>query len=451
MIDYEKIAAIMCWQKYEGETFAEMFTRKGKNIGTLPDAEIIDIVYCGGLQKWAETLNVSSQDNLYHAVLQAIRKTISEPVFNNRSTLNEYPPLANFFYYCQKLDRNGKSAIEAEAIADIAWNGVICRRNLSVNVAKYFSKKPDKAIFDNAKNRIAEIWGFTDKEIDAIRYFVCQTRHEKHNPSLNKNIYIWGNAKGTGKTTIARAIVTIVNGDTFDNFGKYESTFNTEMAYNDHDLPLAALYNAVLLDESMPKDTRKSYGSIKRVLTSSSFNYNPKFRQIINIKCRRFYFCTSNEDIADFVQDATERRFFAINIERKPVQLSFDEIYKIWFDFCTNAEPEENWHDWYNSFQYVNGLAAKDMQEVKDEIVLNFDSIFTPGFGSYLTVKKIAGYIFKNEPSTDQKRAVSSAMKEMFSDCRLSSNKALYSIQLCRERFNERFYIDDEKREKLPF
>ena len=457
MIDFQKIIDIMCWDAYDGETPEQVFVRNGNALNSLPNAEVIDIVHTGGLQRWAESLDVSSQAALYDRIIRAIRKTISDVVFTDKKRIETFPPLANFFYYCQKLDRNGKAATEAEAIADISWNGVICRRNLASNVAKMFPLVPDSEKYEKAAKRIREIWQFTEKEVDAIRYFVCQTRHNGHNPSLNKNIYLWGVAKQTGKTTIARAIVTILNGDVFDSYGKYESTFSTEMAYNDHDLPLAALYNAVLLDESMPKDTKKSYGSIKRVLTSSSHNYNPKFRQIINIKCKRFYFCTSNEDIADFVQDATERRFFAINVETKPEQISFDEIYRIWFDFCTNAAPEDDWQAWYNSFAFVDGLASKDIDEVRTEILLRNQELFG-GFesGTYTTIKKVASLLFKNEPTREQKKAVQGAMEEMFNGCRVKSNKALFSIHMCRNiavelSCNNQDEDNTQVKELLPF
>ena len=122
--------------------------------------------------------------------MTAMRRTIAEPVFNNKKTVDAFPPLANFFYYCQRLDRFGKVSKEAENISELVWNTVICRRNLSERVAEMFKNKPDKAKFDKAAERIKEVWGMSDKDIDAIRYFVCQTRHKNHNPSLNKSIYL---------------------------------------------------------------------------------------------------------------------------------------------------------------------------------------------------------------------------------------------------------------------
>lgn len=430
-IDFGKLREIMVWRKYNGETDEQVFIRNGKNVNHLPDTEIIDIVHAGGLQKWAETLRVKSQKELYNRIMLAIRKTISDPVFNNKKTIDAFPPLANFFYYCQRLDRNGRTNKEADSISELVWNTIICQRNLAERVEKMFSQKPDKAKFEAAAERIKEVWGMTDKDVDAIRYFVCQTRHERHNPSMNKSIYLWGSEKQTGKTTIARAVVTILNGDEFDNFGKYESTLSTEMQYNDHDVPAGALYNAVILDESMPKDASKSYGGIKQMLTSNSCKYNQKYGLIKRIPCKRFYFCTSNEDVIDFVQDMDERRFYAIRMTRKPKQLSFDEIYQIWSDFCINAEPESDWQAWYNSFEYVEGVAMRDMDEAMNEIILRKDEIFATGSKTYITAKQVANMIYKNEPNTTQKATVRSAMEKMFGECRVPSNMSNYRVIDC--------------------
>ena len=98
-IDLAKLREIMVWDKYKGQTEEEVFIRNGKNINDLPKhQEIIDIVHAGGLQKWAETLRVSSQKELYGRLMTAIRRTIAEPVFNNKKTVDAFPPLDNFFY-----------------------------------------------------------------------------------------------------------------------------------------------------------------------------------------------------------------------------------------------------------------------------------------------------------------------------------------------------------------
>jgi hypothetical protein len=452
MIDLQKVNEIMCWDAFEGETDEDIFIRNGNNLNALPSPDIINIVHAGGLQKWSESLKVDSQSELYNIIFKAIRRCLSEPVFNDKKKAGIFPPLENFFIFCQRLDRNGVTHKEATGISNVVWNGVICRRNIMEKTELIFLN-PDPKKFKIASERVREVYQFSEKEIDALRYFVCQTRHKDHNPSLNKSIYHWGDEKETGKTTVAKVIVSILNGDVLKNSGIYSSKLNREMQYNKHDVPKAALYNAVFLDEVMPKDSRKSYGAFKAMLTDDSCDFDPKFKDVITIPCRRFYYFTSNDDVEEVVQDAKERRLISIHSKSKPTQISFDNIYKLWFDFCTNCTPEDDWQKWYRSFDLVNGLATRDLNEMKNEILLNASKIFGLNEGTYTTVKNIASRLFKNEPTREQKKSVGDAMSQLFLDCRLESNKAYYSVSMCKQKASLISETKDENLEEnvLPF
>lgn len=436
MIDFKKINEVMCWQAYEGETDEAVFLRCSNRSDDLPAQEIIDIVYFGGLRRWAESLEVPTQEILYKRILSAMRRTISDTVFQDNRRLKSFPPFSNFFYFCQKIDRAGNIDSESKALSEIAWNGVICRRNIDVKTSKMF-ENPDKQKFDLAIQRIKTVYKYSDKDIDALRYFVCQTRHSEHNPSMNKCIYHWGDDKQTGKTTVAKVIVSILNGDVLENSGTYLSTLSRELQYNKHDIPKAALFNAVILDEAMPKDSRKSYGAVKSMLTNNSCDFDPKFKQVITVPCKRFYYFTSNDDIADFIQDAKERRMLPIHSTERPDQMSFEEIYKLWLEFCTNCEPESNWQTWYDSFDMVDGIATKDLNEIKNEILISGNTLFSTDAGTYVTAKQIANKLFKNEPTREQKKSVLEAMKQMFQLARLESNPANFTVSICRTKIYE--------------
>jgi hypothetical protein len=153
------------------------------------------------------------------------------------------------------------------------------------------------------------------------------------------------------------------------------------------------------------------------------------------------------------VQDEKERRLIAIHSKSKPIQISFEEVYQLWFDFCTNCTPEPNWQKWYRSFELVDGLATKDLTEIKNEILLNYNSIFGVDKGTYTTVKKVASELFKNEPTREQKKSVGQAMEELFKSARLESNKAYYTISICRQIINdiETNEIIPEVESNLPF
>ena len=256
--------------------------------------------------------------------------------FNNKKTVDAFPPLANFFYYCQKTDPLRQGEQRGGEHIRMVWNTVICRRNLSEQVTEMLRKTNLIGLFKfKEAERIKEVWGMSDKDVDAIRYFVCQTRHK--NQPITEQIHLpvkRGRRRSRqGKTTIRNGqVVNHPNGDSFDSFGTYESTLSTEMQYNDHDIPAGALYNAVILDEAMPKDSSKSYGLIKQVLTSNSCKYNQKFGFNKKDPLQAVLFLHINEDVIDFVQDMDERRFYAIRMVKKPRQLSFDDIYQTWLD-----------------------------------------------------------------------------------------------------------------------
>ena len=111
--DFKKIAEIMFWTPAKGETYEKLFSRMGKSMFDLPHHEIVDIVHAGGLQQWAETLRVDSQKELYERLFNAMRRTVVDPAFQDMKKMEEFPPLTNFYYLAQTLDRRGKQHTEA--------------------------------------------------------------------------------------------------------------------------------------------------------------------------------------------------------------------------------------------------------------------------------------------------------------------------------------------------
>jgi hypothetical protein len=434
----QKLNKIMCWDYLgDDDTHVAVFTRNGGRGEAIADPVTVDIVHAGGLQVWAESLNVSSQQQLYDRIMRAVRKTVSEPIFQDKKRMNAFPPVMNFFMFCQRMDRLGKTHKDVKAISEFVWNTVIARRRLAENVAKMFSVPPNRERYKFLAGEIRKIWGFSLKDVDAIRYFVCQVKNESLNPSLNKSLFIWGKNKQAGKSTVARAIITVLNGDEFDNFGNYESTLNTEMQYNDHDIPLMATTNAVMLDEAMPRDSRKSYPMIKQMLTSNSCKYNQKYGEITRLRCRRNYIWISNDSIDEFIQDEKERRFYSINLENYNKSIGFGAIRDIWREFCIHCQPETDWQDWYNSFEFVSGMATRDRDEMVNEINLHRDALFPMTGGGQTSSVQVARKIFKNEPTREQRAATKAAMELLFSDCKAPSNPYIFNVNQCRSRLLE--------------
>lgn len=450
---FTKLGRIMQWNmSYDPQT---MFNMNCGNVAAIPPEIIIDVVLAGGLDAWAAEQRCESQKQLKDVLSFIANTAIICPIFRDKNLRDVFPPISNFFTYVNNLQKAGKLNKEMESIADEVFNGTIAQRNLKDNCDKMFHAEHDEDTWEYASAALKRIWHLSDTDIDALRYFVCQAKTlGKQNPSLNKSLYIWGEKKKTGKTTFARALAAALNGDTFDNAGKYESNYATEQQYNDHDLPRACLFNCVILDEAMPRDTKKSYGALKTLITSNSVNYNPKFRHVITIPARRNYIFTSNDDIAEYVQDENERRFYAIRFVLEPLPLDFNQIYDVVKTFVQQCQPREDLSTqaWYDSFASVDGIIRVEIDKVKQEFILQRDYLFE---GSSATAWNVAKRFFKNEPDKEQRKIVERAMDEMFGDLVYKSNGSMYKCGFIRDRLNniemKQAYIDNEEPTSAPF
>ena len=367
---FSKICEIMDWDVTDGMTAEQVIQFRGIKAQEIPESIIVDIVHAGSLARWGASQNVDSEKKLAKALEKAIRKTVNSTVLSNKATNNKFAAIQNFYIYCTGISRRDKIVSEAETIAEQVWNEELAIVRLNERLAKMFKDKPCKDKYDDAVRQIKDIWGFDDVDIEGFRYFVCQTRNEFINPSMNKSLYVYSLLKKTGKTSVSRAIVSILNGETSaSEAGKYESSLAVEMQYNDYAKPVATEARAVLCEESMPKDSSKAYGQIKAMLTGNSVRYNQKFGKITNLPARRHYIFTSNESPSEFIQDGSERRFIPIHMKEEPKQISFDKIFDIWKQFATNCIPEPDTQIWYNSFEHVEGLRSKNIEYFKAKLL----------------------------------------------------------------------------------
>lgn len=415
-IDFKKLCEVMMWERAKGESYEDTFNRQNIKITQIPNPKIVDVVHASSLEDWAKKGKFESADDLKNEIIKIMKGAINDRINHDKDMQKLFPPIHNFCIFSTNTDRRGKLAIEAERISEVAWYGELAELRLKEKTDKIFKMKPDKEKYKLASEKLQKVWGFSDVEIDAFRYFICQSRAEKHNPSLNKSLYLFSGKKKTGKTTVARAIASVLNGETsLIDATKYESSFNQELQIGSHDLPMAAQYNCVILDEAMPKDSRKSYGRVKSMMTSNSCTYNQKYGRIITVEAKRYYIYTSNDDISEFVQDSSERRFIQINMEREPKKISFEKIYDYWKEFAQNCEPEENWQEWYDSFDDVIGIERKDISSFKD-ILLSNGAILqsVKNTTDYtITLKFFSDLMIVGKPTREEKNSLKKALMEL--------------------------------------
>lgn len=460
MTIFEKLCYIADWEVIG--TPEETFQRECGNLKCIPDEEIIDVVLAGGIVPYCLKQNFTSQKDVKNFILNIFKKTINSPAFNDKKIVKTFPLFETFYLNVRYLYSRGKTDDEANKRSEQIWFNGLLEKNRKEKLKKLFSVKPNETIFNETVKKIKDIWYFTDEDIDAFRYFVCQVKNEDINPTLNKCLYFWSKQKETGKTSIARAIVSVLNGeDNINNISLYESTLSTELQFSTHDLPIAAQANAVLLDEAMPNDTKKIYGQLKSVITSRGCKYNPKFNNIIHLDCRRNYFFTSNEDVGDYIKDDNDRRFIVVNNEIKPKYLTFDEIFNIWKDFCIHATPRLLFPEWYNQFNFVDGILTKDKKETIANIVNN--DYILKDLEDSTSYQISIGFFYKRlsnseTPSRDVKKIIRIACEELFGDYFSPScwrrSDILRKIKEYRNdiiKDENPFYEEEKKENEVPF
>ena len=90
----------------------------------------------------------------------------------------------------------------AIATAGEIWNGGYSRTLIKQRTAELLAQEPDEERFAQVCERIKYVYQLTDADVEKLRFFVEQVKAGDVFPnSLRRMLYIWGEAKKTGKTT----------------------------------------------------------------------------------------------------------------------------------------------------------------------------------------------------------------------------------------------------------
>ena len=92
------------------------------------------------------------------------------------------------------------------AAAESLWLRKFERKELTRRRNAIFSGDKSSDKYFVAKNELARIYGYSEADMEAWRYFVCQARRDNADPALNRAVYLWSEEKMTGKTTVARIV-----------------------------------------------------------------------------------------------------------------------------------------------------------------------------------------------------------------------------------------------------
>ena len=94
-IDFEKLGEIMDWERFDGETWEDVFMREVGDTTAVPDNLIIDVVHAGGLEKWARLQKHTSVEDLAEDISRIMRKAINSSILTGKKK-DTFPAIRNF-------------------------------------------------------------------------------------------------------------------------------------------------------------------------------------------------------------------------------------------------------------------------------------------------------------------------------------------------------------------
>lgn len=234
------------------------------------------------------------------------------------------------------------------ALSGELWHGGYSRKRIAT-ATEQIKILPTYNEWQAAVARIKNVYTLSDTDIQKMRFYICQVRAgEKFPNSLRRMLYIWGNAKMTGKTTVATMIVSILNGDRdFNNIAKYSTSLAYEMQIKSFAVPKISECNTCLMDECFYADMGKTYADFKRFITSSGGTARLPFGQEFAWEGYPNYVATSNDPLKRFIKDWNDRRYLSVEFTAAPTeQLTFEQIFDLWHVFICGCQPESDWKIW---------------------------------------------------------------------------------------------------------
>ena len=276
------------------------------------------------------------------------------------------------------------------ATAGEIWNGGYSRTLIKQRTAELIAQEPDEERFAQVCERIKHIYQLTDADVEKLRFFVEQVKAGDAFPnSLRRMLYIWGEAKKTGKTTSATMLVTLLNGDmAYNNISKYSTTLANEMQIKSFAVPRISECNACLMDECFYSDMGKTYADFKRFITSSNGTARLPYGQEFYWNGQPNYIATSNDPLQVFIKDWNDRRYLSVEFKGKPQEdLSFEQIQALWLEFIQNSTPRTDFPTWAKMLEGISeekGERETVAEEVEIDLVSNelLDRIIARGIPS---------------------------------------------------------------------
>jgi len=287
--------------------------------------------------------------------------------------------MVNAAKFCRRLGENNQIARHATDIAERVWIDVITPRRVEKIRAALVKENVTGEQRRLADESLRTTYpAFSARDVEKLRYFIARVKFDYRKEGQNRVLWFYGKKKGTGKTTAAGVIVSILCGFKFSEWlGEQkegartldiDSRFLREIGREAHVAPHAMFYPATRLDDEMPQNMRE-YSEFKKIITADTFTWNPKFKDIVTGKAYPNYLITSNPSPVEFIPEDNERRILAVEWPEnpRPLELEPEWIWMQWLGFIQSVTREDG-DAALHMFEEIKGSRRTEIEDLKEEI-----------------------------------------------------------------------------------
>ncbi len=390
-----------------------------------------------------------SREEIERAIVELCRAMCDDKWLGSKQTQTSIPSMKCLLR--RFTDIFGKQAQIDKypaAISGEMWHGNYARMRREKMVSNMFDRAKDLTRYNAAYERLTACYGLSEIDEKKLHFFVCQVRAGREFPdSLRRMLYVWGKRKKTGKTTLAKALVCVLNGsEDIEGYAYFCTTLQTEMQIKGFAVPKIAECRCAMMDECFFFDMSKSYSDFKKLITGRDGSARLPYGQEFTWQGLPNYIATSNEPLVNFIKDWNDRRYLSINLESEPQQKMTDsEVLELVKDYCVNA-PDIDFHDFADDIFDASDERGEQTERA-DEFALDLQK---EDFLSYIgNANYVAGNKFATENKISCKFFVDYFARQMGNEAQKRRKEITKAAEdIFGERYMGRFWLLDDLRKR---
>lgn len=390
-----------------------------------------------------------SREEIERAIVELCRAMCDDKWLGSKQTQTSIPSMKCLLRrFTDIFGKQSQIDKYPAAISGEMWHGNYARMRREKMVSSMFDRAKDLTRYNAAYERLTACYGLSDIDEKKLHFFVCQVRAGRDFPdSLRRMLYVWGKKKKTGKTTLAKALVCVLNGsEDMERYAYFTTTLQTEMQIKGFAVPKIAECRCAMMDECFFNDMSKVYADFKKLITGRDGSARLPYGQEFTWQGLPNYIATSNEPLVNFIKDWNDRRYLSINLESEPAQKMTDgEVLELVKDYCVNA-PDIDFHDFADDIFDASDERGEQTERA-DEFALDMQK---EEFLAYIgNANYVAGNRFAVDNKISCKFFVDYFARQMGAEAQKRRKEITKAAEdIFGERYMGRFWLLDDLRKR---